>query len=119
MDKQKILIESGIDVNEGIELLGDIELYEEILEEFYKQYEERLISLEKYKVVNDMTNYAILVHAIKSDSKYLGFNKLAEIALEHELKSKIKDIDYINDNYEKLLEEFKRIILVLQTYFKK
>jgi len=41
-----------------------------------------------------MKNYAIDVHAIKGDAKYFGFNKLADIALEHQLKSEDNDIDY-------------------------
>ena len=35
-----------------------------------------------------MSNYAILVHSLKSDAKYLGFTKLAELAYNHELKVK-------------------------------
>lgn len=35
-----------------------------------------------------MANYAIEVHALKSDSKYFGFTRLAELALDQEMKSK-------------------------------
>ena len=43
-----------------------------------------------------MADYAILVHALKSDSKYLGFTSLAEIAYEHELASKANNVDEVN-----------------------
>ena len=49
-----------------------------------------------------MKNYAILAHAMKSDSKYLGFKKLAELALNHELKGKEDDSNYVNENYDEL-----------------
>ena len=52
-----------------------------------------------------MENYAILVHAIKGDSKYLGFTKLAEMSLNHELKAKENDSQYVNDNYDLLINE--------------
>ncbi len=118
MEKTEILTTNGIDVEKGLELLGDMELYDEILNEFYNQTEERINNLKNYKEKEDLENYAILVHAIKSDSKYLGFNKLAELALEHELQSKAKDINFVNDNYNELLNEFNRIIEVIQLYLK-
>ena len=46
-----------------------------------------------------MTNYAIEVHSLKSDSKYFGFTKLAELSYNHELKSKDNDIEYATDNF--------------------
>ena len=65
-----------------------------------------------------MTNYAILVHALKSDSKYLGFTALADISYKHELKSKESDINYINDNFDELMNELKRIIELIKKYLK-
>ena len=38
-----------------------------------------------------MSDYAIEVHSLKSDCKYLGFMKLADISYQHELKSKEND----------------------------
>ena len=63
-----------------------------------------------------MPNYAILVHAMKSDSKYLGFTKLAELSYNHEMKSKENDLDYINSNYDELITEANRIINIVKSY---
>ena len=63
-----------------------------------------------------MENYAILVHALKSDSKYLGFTKLAELSYEHELKSKEKDASYIKEHFNELLQEGERIIQISKEY---
>jgi HPt (histidine-containing phosphotransfer) domain-containing protein len=65
---------------------------------------------------SDCENYAILAHAMKSDSKYLGFKKLAELSLNHELKGKENDISYIKDNYEELMNEVDRITNILEKY---
>ena len=73
----------------------------------------------EYKEAGDMPNYAILVHSIKSDSKYLGFTKLAELAYEHELKSKDNDIDFVNSNFTSLEDEINRIINIVKTYLGK
>ena len=93
-----ILKNNGIDISSGIEILGDIDTYNDILKEFADNFPERLSKIEEYKNTSDMENYAIEVHAMKGDSKYLGFTKLADLALNHQLKSQDGDIDYINNN---------------------
>lgn len=110
------LKEAGIDVDHGLELLGDMEVYHETLQDFLTEVEERLPKLEAYKKNEDMENYAILVHAMKSDSNYLGFTKLAELSYQHESKSKAGDSSYIEEHYQELMEEVARIIKVVQTY---
>ena len=110
------LIENDIDVNSSIELLGDIEIYNETLKDFLIESEERLPKLKEYLYNKDCNNYAILAHAMKSDSKYLGFKKLAELSLNHELEGKKDNIDYIQDNYNELIEEALRIIKIVKVY---
>ena len=110
------LKKNRIDVEKGIELLGDIEMYNETLEEFMNNIEERMRKLEKYKEEEKMEEYAIEVHALKSDSKYLGFKELAEIAYNQEIKSKENDIKYIKEKYSILKEEVDRIIKIIKEY---
>lgn len=110
------LKENGIDVDAGIEILGDIEMYNETLNDFLEVSAERLPKMEEFKKTGDMKNYAIEVHAMKGDSKYLGFNKLAQMSLEHQLKSEANDINYVNEHYNELIEEANRIINIVTTY---
>ena len=110
------LKQNKIDVEHGIELLGDIEMYNETLEEFMSNIEERKNKLEKFKESNDMPNYAIEAHALKSDSKYLGFTALAELAFNHEMKSKENDLEYITNNYEVLITELNKVIEIVKRY---
>ena len=110
------LKKNRIDVEKGIELLGDIEMYNETLEEFMNNIEERMRKLEKYKEEEKMEEYAIEVHALKSDSKYLGFKELAEIAYNQEMKSKENDIKYIKEKYSILKEEVDRIVKIIKEY---
>ena len=100
-----LLKTNGVDVDSAIEILGDMEMYEETLNDFLEVSETRMPRLEESKKTHDMKNYAIDVHALKSDSKYLGFTKLAEMALEHQLKSEENDIDFVNEHYDELMEE--------------
>ena len=118
-DKMKsidFLKENGVDVDAGIEILGDIEMYNETLSDFLDVSSERLPKLEESRQKGDMKNYAIEVHAMKGDSKYLGFTKLASISLEHQLKSEENDVNYVNEHYDELMEEANRIIDIVTTY---
>lgn len=113
------LEKNGVDVEKGLELLGDMDMYNETCEDFLNEINEKYPKAKEYKETGDMPNYAILVHSIKSDSKYLGFTKLAELAYDHELKSKDNDIDYVNNNFSSLESEINRIINVVKTYLGK
>ena len=63
-----------------------------------------------------MPNYAILVHSLKSDSKYLGFMKLAELAYNHEMASKENNQAFVDENYNELMDEAMRIYNVVKKY---
>ena len=106
----------GIDVDSSLELLGDIETYNETLKDFLVENESRLPKMEEHLANEDSNNYAILAHALKSDSKYLGFTKLAQISLDHELKGKENDLEYIKENYSELKKELENIISIIKEY---
>lgn len=110
------LSSNGVDVESALEFLGDMEMYNETLEDFLTEVGDRMVKIEKYKNESDMPNYAILVHALKSDSNYLGFTKLGELSLNHELESKAGNIDYINTYYDELVAEANRIINISKEY---
>ena len=80
------LKESGIDIDGALQLLGTVEMYNDTLNEFLKGIDEKFNNIKTYKDNNDLVNYSILVHSLKSDSKYLGFTKLAMLAYNHEIK---------------------------------
>lgn len=112
----EILTANGVDINKGLELLGDMEMYNETLGDFIEESKERIPKIRAYAASGDMPNYAILVHAMKSDSKYLGFDKLAEMSYQHEMESKASNQEFVNAHLEELLEEANRIIGVVNTY---
>ncbi len=113
---KEILICNGVDLDESLELLGDMDTYNETVKDFLNESMNRLSQIAEYKHNGDMPNYAILVHAMKSDSKYLGFTKLAELSLNHEMASKANDKKYVDDNYEELMNEANRIISLIRKY---
>ena len=95
MNNENILKENNIDVESALNLWGDMDSYNDALKEYKEGFKKKLMDLEKYVEEEDWNNYAILTHSIKSESKYLGFMKEAEIFLEHELKGKENNGQYI------------------------
>lgn len=116
MKDVSFLVENGIDVKGSLELFGDMDMYNETASDFLNSVSKKLADIKKYKEASDMPNYAILVHSLKSDSKYLGFTKLAELAYNHEMKSKANDITYVYNNYDELMREANRIVNVVKEY---
>ena len=119
MKDVNLLISNGVDINSSLELFGDMETYNETLEDFLASAEEKLQQIQTYKETSDMPNYAILVHSLKSDSKYLGFTKLAELSYQHEMESKANNFNYVYDNYNELMTEANRIVNLVKQYLGK
>ena len=89
------LIKNGIDANKGIELLGDIVMYNDMLAEFNEEIDARIERLKAYKDT-DLKSYTIEVHSLKSDSQYLGFTKLADFALTKQTNNEAQNRNYNN-----------------------
>ena len=116
MKDVNLLIENGTNVKKALELFGDMETYDETLSTFLSEVPEKLQKIKNYKEVGDMANYAILVHSLKSDARYFGFEKLAEVAYEHELKSKANDMYYVTEHYDELMTEANRVVNLVKKY---
>ena len=114
-----LLQTSGIDVAKALELLGDMETYDATLEDFLGGIYGKLADLQSYKEVGDMANYAVFAHSIKSDARYLGFTRLAEVAYQHEMEGKANNVFFVTNNYDELVKETNRIINVVKQYLGK
>ncbi len=116
MKDVNILTSNGVNVAASLELFGDMATYDETVVDFLSGVEEKLSNIKKYKENGDMPNYAILVHSLKSDAKYLGLTSLAEISYQHEMDSKANNINAVYNNYDALMAEANRSISILKTY---
>ena len=116
MKSQEFLIQNGVDVAKSLELFGDMEMYNESLGDFMAEISGKLFKIKQFKEMGDMENYSILVHSLKSDAKYFGFTTLAELAYEHELRSKENNIVFVNENYDILMQEANKIVIMVKEY---
>lgn len=116
MKDVNLLINNGVNIQKSLELFGDMQTYDDTLQDFLNDVEGKLSQIKAYKETGDMANYAILVHSLKSDSKYFGFEKLAELAYQHELESKANHLYFITEHYDELMQEAIRIVNLVRQY---
>ena len=84
--------------------------------DFIADVEAKWDRINQFKEASDMPNYAIEVHSLKSDCKYLGFMDLADISYQHELKSKENDVNFVNEHFDELVNEYNKVIKFVKTY---
>lgn len=110
------LEDNGVDVNHALELLGDMDMYNMTISDFMAEVESKWARINDYKNTNNMPDYAIEVHSLKSDCKYLGFMTLADIAYQHELKSKENDSSFVNEHFDELAKEYNKVLEIAKNY---
>lgn len=111
-----LLTSNGVNVEKALELFGDMDMYDATMSDFLEMVDQKLANLRKYRETGNMPNYAIEVHSLKSDARYLGFVSLADLAYQFELKSKANDLMFVYDNYKTLLDEAHRVINLSKKY---
>ena len=116
MKDVNILTSNGVNVQQSLELFGDAQTYNDTIGEFLVGIHSKINELIEMMNNSDINNYAITVHSLKSDAKYFGFTKLAEIAEEHENKSKEGDLYYITSHINDLINETNNAIVLIQEY---
>ena len=113
---QDYLRSHGVDIDYALDLLGDMDMYHMTLHDYLEEIDDKLKQLKGYLDVHDMPNYAILVHSMKSDAKYLGFLSYADICYQHELKSKENNYDYCVEHFSELEKELQKYLEVVRPY---
>lgn len=112
--KEEYLRRNGVNVDKALELLGDMNMYEVTLKDFLNSIDSKWTNIKKYKEEGDLANYSVEVHSLKSDCKYLGFTKLANISFLHELKSKDGDKEYIDKHFSDLEDAYNVAIKIMK-----
>ena len=74
-NKMEFLKQNGMDMDSALSYLGDYETIDEIIRDFYDGLDSQLQQLEDLKNQKDMANYAIYVHALKSNYRSLGLKE--------------------------------------------
>ena len=116
MKNIKFLEDNGVNIQKSLEVFGDSDTYNETIGEFLVGIHSKINQLIQFMNVNDLDNYAITVHSMKSDAKNFGFDALADMAYEHEQKSKARDFSFVTTHINDLINETNKAIILIQEY---
>jgi len=111
-EKLEYLNEQGINTKAGMRYADNsLEFYEQLIEIFLQEYEGKRQKAES-EYQNPGEKYTVLVHGLKNSARYLGADKLADMAFDHEKASKAGDVTFIEDNFEALLQMWEKVVSV-------
>lgn len=105
----KDLILIGLDVSKGIVYCNGEEAYIEVLKVSCEDYENNIERACQLFEKQDWKNYTVVVHGIKSSMNSIGALDVSEMAKKLEFAGKEGRIDYILENHQNLIEEYKSI----------
>ncbi|MCR5487812.1 MAG: response regulator [Lachnospiraceae bacterium] len=97
----------GVDAAEGVMYCGGAEEYLSVLGDFYDELKRKAEEIEKDYHSGDIRNYTIRVHALKSSARIIGAAGLSEKARLLEEAGDREDLDYIRENTEELLNDYR------------
>jgi CheY-like chemotaxis protein/HPt (histidine-containing phosphotransfer) domain-containing protein len=93
--------------------MNDKMFYKEMLDEYVKS--EKTAELKEYFENGDLEYYRITVHAVKSTSLTIGAIKVYEDAKALEMACKEGNLDFVKQNHEAFMEEYKSLVRGIQS----
>ena len=109
----------GIDTEQGVKNCGGTEEYLSVLERFHSAVSDKADEIENFISGNDIKNYTIKVHALKSSARIIGAMDLSEKARLLEEAGNENNIDYIKENTAELLSRYRSYINILSAVSEK
>lgn len=97
----------GICTEDGIKSAGGISSYLFALNMFNETIDDNSKVIEDAYEAGNLKLYTVKVHALKTSARIVGANALSELALKLEEAGNHKDTDFIDDNTEKLLADYR------------
>ncbi len=113
-EQKQYLINANIDLDNVVNFTGDLDTYHEILVDFGDNLDNQFAEIKNS--INDLPNYAILTHALKSNARTLGFTALGEIAYKHELAGKESNSAFINEDFANLENAVNNVKVFINNY---
>ena len=102
---------AGVDIETGLHYCaGDMDFYKTLLAQISSEAGDKISSLRKDYSSKDWKDYEILIHATKSTCKTIGALTVSQEALNLEQAAKNKNIDYIENNHERVMSMYEDLI---------
>lgn len=110
-DPVTILARIGLDTKEGMSYCGDEEdFYLEIIGDYSKACEDNISRLEDFKAQDNLEDYKVLIHSVKSASKTIGSKELFNLAFELEKASANNDRAFVGKNHPVFVRKYRKLV---------
>ncbi|MBQ7679903.1 MAG: response regulator [Butyrivibrio sp.] len=111
-----VLRKGGINPDTGRKYaLNDDGLYRDLLMEFQKSAPEKLEKLDRFLGDRDGKNYSIIIHSVKSTSRTIGAEELADVAAGLEKAADAGDWVYINKEHMGMICLYEGVVRVVDS----
>ena len=101
---------AGLNVDAGVGYAcGEEDFYLELLSDYADSASYKSSELASYLENNDLKNYEILVHSLKSSSRTIGADALSEQAKALEDASKNNDMDFVKKNHDAFVKNLMEL----------
>lgn len=108
--------QEGLDVKQALEYLGDLDLYREILYDYYMAIDDKCQKIKQFIEEKNIKEYTVQVHAVKSSSRMIGAIELAKEAEALEMCGHSGDWDGIMAGTETMLAHYLSYKPIIQPH---
>lgn len=108
---------TGLDVQSAMKLLGREELFWSVLKEYYRVIDKKYGLIKEYEQNEQWKEYTVEVHGLKSASRQVGADMLAEEAEQMEAAGNSEDAELIHKATPLMLERYIQYKDILKPYF--
>ena len=105
----KRLSKAGIDTKKGLQHCDGENTYKDVMAVFIRDIPSKLDILKQSFEKKDWERYEIEAHAVKSTSRIIGAEKLADLAKDMEQALSEENLDYVRENHKMLLSMLESI----------
>ncbi len=111
------LAKEDIDVRQGLEYTGgDIDTYIYTIKVYYKEIDKNLEAIKNAMMHDDVRDFTIRIHALKSASRSIGATALADDAMDLEEHGKKQDVSYILDKAPAVVDRYREYKDILKDF---
>jgi PAS domain S-box-containing protein len=107
----------GISIKTGLSYAKeDMDAYLELVRLFIAERDMQ-DKLKGFISDRNMKEYGVLVHALKGNARTLGADTLADIAYKHEMESKAGNCEYVEGDFDKLLNIWNKSLEGFEKFY--
>ncbi len=107
----------GLNTAKALKLLGSEKLFRNVLKEYLCSIDQKSDMIWQHLVNEELHDFTIEVHALKSSSKQIGADKVSLLAAELEKAGNECNLAFIEEKTPHLLEEYRKFKDILTPLF--